>query len=269
MKKNIRKILLLVMVLLMLVPVLAGCGKNMDESISIEVESVKEVQGGAEIVLATRNETGYAVSLGWVNSCQIEVTTDEDTYYYEPFMSKISRGKGTLTLQVKDYKGDLEKLVITELCLLNENGLPGKEMHDVVVFDENENIDGFEDAFGMSLSMFDVMMIVVPVLMVVIIVLVIVFSIRTHKRNMQAAQAFNPYGVPQGFDPNNAAQQMHNQAMDMHNQAVNMHNQANQQFVQQENMRIHNDFAHQSVTPIDQGGFVPPPPPPPMPPMGM
>lgn len=268
MKKTIRRLILLVTVIFLLVPMLTGCGKDMDKTVAIELESAEAVKGGMEISMTTKNDTGYNISLGWVGSCQIEVTTDEDTYYYEPFMTKISRGKGTLDILVEDCEGEVEKIVITELCLLDENGLPGKKMQDVVVFDESQDIDGFEDAFGVSLSTFDVMKVLVPVLMVTIVIVVIVIAIRTHKRNMQAAQAFNPYGVPQGFDPNNAAQQMHNQAMDMHNQAVNMHNQANQQFVQQENMRIHNDFAHQSVTPIDQGGFVPPPPPP-MPPMGM
>jgi len=162
MKKTFRKLMLFMTVILLLVPMLTGCGKNMDETISIEVASYKEIKNGAEIVLSSRNETGHNVSLGWVNSCQVEVTTSEDTYYYEPHMDEFSRGKDTLTIYLRNCEGNLEKVVITELCLLNNRGLPGKRMHDVVVFDANKDIDGFEDAFGITFSLFNAMFIIVP-----------------------------------------------------------------------------------------------------------
>ena len=255
MKQKFRKLILIAVIAVLLVSMLAGCGKNEDETISIKLKEVVQTEDGAELILETENDTGNKISLGWAGGCQIEVTTRENEYYYEPFMTQIPRGESTLTVPLKDSEADVrvEKIVITRLCLLNDRGLPGRELKDVVVYDKEEDIDEFEGAFGFFDSknaFFIIMMIAVPVLMVIGIIVAVIIMVCVHKKNKKAMEHFNPFGAaPQYTD----SQQMH---FDAH-----------QSFVQQQQTQQNIDFAQKSVTPVDQGGFTPPPPPPP--PAGM
>jgi len=255
MKKKFRSLILLAAFAVLLVSMLAGCGKNEDETISIELEDVVQAKDGVEIILEIENDAGNKISLGWAGGCQIEVTTKENEYYYEPFMTEIPQGKSTLTVPLKDSEADvkIEKIVITRLCLLNDRGLPGRELKDVVVYDKAADIEEFEGAFGFfgsEESIFIIMMIAVPSIMVIAIVVAVIFIVSAHKKNKKAMEQFNPYGAAA---PNMDFQQMHNDA--------------HQRFMQQQQMQQHMDFAQKSGTTMDQGGFVPPPPPPP--PTGM
>lgn len=185
MKRKIRSLILILAVLLLL----AGCtGEN--ETLSITFEGTRETEQGTQILFTAVNSTGYNVSLGWVGSCQIEVTTSEETYYYEPFMMEISRGKSSFDIEVENCEGEIEKIVITELCLLNKgnNNLPGDELHDVVVYDAGKNIDSFADTFGLTSSDFrEVLRVIALAWLAVMLVAGIVFIIRHHKKKHRNA----------------------------------------------------------------------------------
>lgn len=117
--------------------------KEADDVLRIQVESIQPTAQGMRIVLYTENETGNVVSMGLWSTCFIEVTTTEDTYYHELFMIEIPRGKGQLSFDVKDAKGEVRKIVITELCLHNSDGFQASEIHNAVVYDVENSIDGF------------------------------------------------------------------------------------------------------------------------------
>lgn len=257
MKKKIYRLILLVSATLLLLTSFAGCSTNNNETLYIGVENIEQGYDGTEITFVTQNNTGYTVSLGWVGSCQIEVTTTEGVYYHKPFMKKFNRGKDTLSIWIDGCEGNVEKIVITELCLLNSGSgnLPGDEKHDVVVYDTNANIEYFEGGFGFFDSTLAVVFVFVVIPIVVIIIAVIVFFVvRTNKRNMEIMRQIIAADQAQQTANFN---QMHNEMNnEMH---IQMHNNAHQQFMQQEQMRQHTDFAEQSVTPFDQGGFMPPP----------
>jgi len=248
------KRILLFTVLAALVLTLAACGKDPDKSLELEVEEITQTRDGQQVLLSYENETGGKVSFGWVNSCEILVTVDGKTQSFAPPSGDIARGDGKVTLNLPDCEGEIQKIVITKLCQLDDRGLPDQEMKDVTVYDRSRNIDSFEDSFN-TMDFQDIMFIVVPVIIVVIFALIVISIIVTVRRNKRAMAKFNPYGAPD-FQQDMA----HQQHMQMHQQAHQMHMNAHQQAVQQ-----HNDFAMQSVTPMDQGGFAPPPPPPPPP----
>ena len=192
MKKNITKIILLALVLVLLLPVLTGC-KNSDEAISIRVSSTKAVKDGLEITLESKNNTGYDVSLGWVNSCKIKVTTSDGTYYHAPFMAQFDPGSDSYTFVARGVKGELKQVVITELCLLGNRGLPSHRLNDAVVFDAQKNTTYFKDSFGF----FDIEYIAIILIMIVIVGIVIVVIIFAYARNSRAMQSFpTAYGVP-------------------------------------------------------------------------
>ncbi len=121
-------------------------------SLVIKYEDATQSLNGITILFSTVNETGYNVSLGWVNSCQIEVTTTDGMYYYDPFMMEISRGVGELTVEVKGASGAIQKIVITELCLLSNHGFPDERINNVVVYDLDNNVQFFEGYFAQNIE---------------------------------------------------------------------------------------------------------------------
>ena len=195
MKQNFRKAILLILVLLMLVPIFTGCSADSSETLSIEVLHIAENANGMQIIFLTRNNTGYNVSLGWVGSCQIEVTTTEDTYYYEPFMSEIHRGRDELSITVPNCTGTVEKIVFTDLRLLDIGGnLPGRQMRNVVVYDTANGIESFIGTFSFFSSPYAIVSLIIillptllilaaiaAVVLVVVIVLIVIFRIRKKK----------------------------------------------------------------------------------------
>jgi len=179
MKTKFSGLLRIAALLFLMLFLLAGCSADPDEYLLIRTESCELTDEGAlEIVLATENKTGYPVSFGWVSSCQIEVTTTEDTYYYEPFMSEIPRGKDTFSFELDECRGEVERIVITELCLLEEghSNLPGRELHDVVVYDAKKDIDSFQGSFDL-LSSYPILGVLKKMLVPAILVALAAFTV--------------------------------------------------------------------------------------------
>lgn len=197
MKKNIAKIILLALILVMLLPVLSGC-KSSDETIVIRVSKVQEVKDGLEITLESKNNTGYDVSLGWVNSCKIKVTTSDGTYYHPPFMAQFDPGSDSYTFVARGVKGDLKQLVITELRLLGDRGLPSHNLKDAVVFDAKKDITYFKDSFGF----FDMDYIVLILIMVAIVIAIIAAIAFAYARNKRIMKSFSAaHGAPFNDSP--------------------------------------------------------------------
>lgn len=277
MKNMRRRLVLLVCVVLMLVSVLTGCGKNEDETLSIKVEQMERTEEGLELLFTTQNDTGYDVSLGWTGSCDIEVTTTEKTYYYKPFMDEIPRGESQMAYTIPNVEGEVEKVVITELCLLNISGcLPGKKIRNAVVFDTDKELEGFVDSFGgfglpfdlpsdITFDLFDLihftatgfMFVFAILLMLATIIFYIIWAIHTHKQNKKSVQKFNPFGSSSGTDFSQAqesARQMHETAHQMHMNAHKMHMDAHQSIINQNAV----DFTQAASMPMDMGGILPP-----------
>lgn len=273
MKSTRRRLVLLVCAVLMLVSMFTGCRKNEDETLSIKVEQMEQTEQGLNILFTAQNDTGYDVSLGWTGSCDIEVTTSEKTYYHKPFMDEIPRGESQMTYTIPNAKGEVEKVVITELCLLNISGsLPGKKIRNAVVFDANKGIEGFVDSFGGFALPFDlssavpftaagIMTALAFLVMLATIIFLIVWTVYTHKKNKEAVRKFNPFGSSSGADFSQSqehARQMHETAHRMHMDAHQMHVDTHQNIVHQNTIQNHMDFAQAASAPMNMGGFGPP-----------
>lgn len=217
-----------------------------DSPLFIRIEDTMQTSIGLRILFTIHNETGYNISFGWVGSCHIEVTTTEGTYYYEPFMLTVSRGTSQVTIDVNGASGEIRKLVITDLRLLNENGLPGRSLTDVVVYDISTGVTYFEGSFEKKNPVAIIALVAVILVAAVIAPIILIILLRKNRKSVKSSDLGQSAGGGEmQFTP-----------------PPTMNNAAHQQFMQQEIIRQHMDFAQKSVTPIDQGGFVPPPPPP-------
>lgn len=261
-----KKGLILVILCALVLTLATGCSRK-EESLRMEVQNI--VASGDNQILSVniQNNTGSTVSYGWVNSCKFQVTTDQGRFVCDaPFMGRIPQGDSTEKIKLSDCPGEVKSIVITELCLLNNNGLPDKELHDLTLYNSKKDVTSFEDSFGF----FDnpdwfsgIMFKLVPVFIVFVLFrnVIRLFFGRKLRSIFRSRRGFHIPSFHANFHDHNA-QSMHDQAVQMAN---NAHMQeVNRQF--HEDMHHHTqeamDFGMKSVTPIDQGGFVPPPEPP-------
>ena len=248
--RHIHKLLSLLLIALLLVgAALPVAAENMEFTIS--VADISDLGNTKVIRLDIENDTGSKISFGWVGSCEVLVTTTEGTYSMTPHMLTVSQGDSTHELTVPNCPGEVQKIKITDLRLLDDNGLPEEEVQDIVIYNaatgktfysgEFEESSKFPPFLWVGIALFAVVFIGGIVLMIVLIK-------KQKKGAAVTAQTFAP------FAGNNAP------GMDM---AQQMHDQAHRQFVDQTNQQQFNQFTHQSGTTMDMGGFIPPPPPPP------
>ncbi len=165
---------------------LTGCGKNDDALLSIAIESMEETERGLDLILISQNNTGRKVSFGWVSSCEIEVATSEGIYYYTPFMMNIPQGNSTLPLFVKDCKGEVEKVTITDLRLLNSNGLPGRKLRNTVVYDKEKGINGFEGSFAFPNTLGEKILVIAVSLYITVSIGVVVYYLIPERKKKQS-----------------------------------------------------------------------------------
>lgn len=250
---------LILMLLCALVLTLAtGCSAK-DETLFMEVEDIVATGDNQILTLNIHNDTGSTISYGWVGSCEIKVTTDEGRYVCDaPLRSRIPQGHSTEKIKLTDCPGEVKKIVITELCQLNKSGLPEKELHNLTVYNSKKGVTSFEESFGF----FDdpnwfsgIMFKLIPVF--------ILFGIVIKVFQLFGGNLGSIFrGIPTPSFHQQTTQMMHDQAVQMANDAHMQ--EVNRQF--HEDIHRHTqeamDFGRQSVTPIDQGGFVPPPEPP-------
>ncbi len=204
MKKSLFRVVMLLCVGVMLLS-LASC--NSEKTLHIEVDAIESVGDGQLVALEIENNTGGNISFGWVNSCEIYVVTNEGAYYVDPPSEQIKKGESELLLELSDCPGEVEHISITNLRLLDDSGLPDRQMKDVTIYDEAEGVDEFEGSFSLftsSHSLFVIFFVFVIVLMVVLGITMIIVAVRKRRRDQLAMAQFNPYGS--AVMPNNVSQ---------------------------------------------------------------
>lgn len=216
--------------------------------LEIQVASI-QARGDSQIVtLRYQNHTGAQVSYGWVNSCKIQVTTDRGTFTCPaPHLGKIPQGTSHDTLTLRNCPGTVQKIVVTELVRLGENGLPKEELHDAVIYNGSMHLNSFRDSFGFFDNpewFFDCIPFIVGCIFVVTILKTL------------AGLFFGGKMPSFHFGGNDNHWQQMDMAHQMHQEAVATHQREVERQIHQEAM----DFGMRSVTPIEMGGFVPSPP---------
>lgn len=240
-----------------------GCCKE-EESLRMEVESIVASGDNQVLTLNIQNNTGNIISYGWAGSCKFEVTTDQGSYVCDaPFMGRILQGSSTEKVNLSKCPGKVESIVITELCQLSDSGLPENELHDLTLYSNHKGITAFEDSFGFFDDpnwYFGIMAMLVPAFIVLTILANVLGCLFLVRKFISVFSGHSGHPSPAFHD--HSTQMMHDQARQM---AHDAHMQdVNRQI--QENIHQHTleaiDFGTRSVTPIDQGGFIPPPAPP-------
>ncbi len=233
------------------IALVAGCSAK-DNTLQLEVDKIVAHGDDQILTLDIENNTGSEVSYGWVRSCKFKVTTTEGRFTCDAgFFKDIPQGDSTQTLKLTNCPGKVKKIVITELCQLNENGLPERELHDATLYNRQKDIDTFEDNFGFFDDpdwLHNILFAVAPIFLV--FVLAMRFVVPLFGSGIGAF--FHSFGNDQGH------------FMDMHRQAHEAHMRHAEQQVIHQHMQEAMDFGMRSVTPIEAGGFVPSPPDPPM-----
>lgn len=264
--KMLSNIICLIVVLFLAISFCTPKVQAAESDLSIEIIGVEKEESDINAEFVFKNNAGARISFGWVNSCEILVTTTDGMFsYLQSSFDYIPRGDSSCVITFYDCSGDIKKVEITELCLLDNDGLPGRELHNIVVYDSEKGIESFSGNFSFFSSPQEVMSVIFGIVFLAVAVFVVIAIVRGIKANKAASQPFAPFGMPQNFgtDFQQQAMDAHRQAMDAHQQMVNIHDQAHQQAVNNAISQQNDMFAHQSVTTIDMGGFNPPPPPPP------
>lgn len=259
-KRRILSVLLALLVAVSLLSTVSYAAEK--ESITIKVDEIEETEDGATVTLKIQNNTGSNVSFGWVNSCDVLITTDDGEYSCRPPHDRIKRGKSTVEMELDGVEGKIERIELTELCLLSDDGLPNEEMHDVVIYDKEEGIKSFEGEFSYFSSPQNIIMTIisiVPFVMAGVLVTVGIIVFLNVRKNRKADDEMATMGLGFGAGSQDMGAEMHRQA---HEAAMRDHTN----FVNQQNLhnhiQIHNDFTQQSMNTTDMGGFNPPPTPP-------
>lgn len=268
-----------VFIAVFLLAVMCGTAVLADEgNLHITVSNIYTSGEDQFVELEISNQTGARVSFGWVRSCEILVTTDAGEFSFNPPRDEINQKSSTVVMELPGCQGTIEVIEITDLRLLSNDGLPGKRLSNVVIYDVNNNINSFVGSFpagsqfsdmmaqasdmldsmlgknpsGSEKSVFDsvassanTMMTLSVVVIVIIAAGAIIAAICISKSNKKSVQTFQPFAAPMQTDD------AHRMAMDAHQHAVDAHNQA-----------MNNQFNHQCATTIMEGGFNPPPTPP-------
>ncbi len=252
--KHFRKALCLLLTTLLVFALALPVAADSEDEFTITVGAILEGTGDSKtILLEIENNTGYKMSFGWVNTCELLVTTDEGTFSKEIDSHSIPQGDSSYEVFMSDCPGEVEKIKLTDLRQLDERGLPELEVRDLVLYNAAIGKTSYSGAFEEEASFgFSPWFIVIPLVVFGVIISIVIVAVQKYtKRNRSVTQPFTPFAG--AIPPDDMGRRMHEQA---HQQAVNNVNQ--QQF---------NDFMHQSANTTDMGGFNPPPPPPP--PMGM
>ena len=130
---------------------LFGCGSDSENILRMEVTQITRQEEDIAITVDYNNKTGGNVSFGWAGSCEYVVYTDEGEYYYSArFNEEMKRGKGSFTETFEDCEGEVERIVVTDLRKLKDNGLPSVRVKDAEIY--NEDDDG---AAEISFALFD------------------------------------------------------------------------------------------------------------------
>lgn len=242
-----KKWMSLALLCLLLVTLTTGCGRK-DETLRMEVTSITTQSDDQYVTLNIRNNAGSTVSYGWVNSCRIKVTTDEGEFSCAPpFMGKIYEGQSSDVICLRDCPGTVQRIVVTDLRLLDRNGLPGKRMRNAVLYDADKGVVALDARFGVlrGLGTATAIAIIIAGIAVLVGSGLLVLMVVRHGGAPVSRGVFSGLSIPSSGDA-------HTMAHDAHMREVER--QAHQAAV---------DFGIRSTLPVDQGGFIPPPPPPP------
>ncbi len=245
-----RKLLALLLVILVFIGLAMPVAAEDEElSFTISVASIDDFGNAKTIVLDIENNTNAKISFGWVNSCEVLVTTTEGTYSMTPHMLKASRGNSTHSLVVPNCPGEVKTIEITELILLNDDALPSdSELHDIVIYDVSDNITSYRGAFEDTSGVPWYVWVIISVFACfwIGIIVLIVTVVKKNKKKLEDA-----VGAVGSFASFNNT---------MSDEMFRQHQQDHQRFVDQVNQQQFNDFSHRSATTTDFGGFNPPPP---------
>lgn len=186
--KKFSKITSVMLLIFMLASVFTFTANAADDTVRIEVESIVDDINGKIVTLSFDNNTGEKLRIGWVGS-PIEISTTQGEYssdFGPDYM--IPRGESEKIVYFVGCQGDVERIWIPEINLLDSRGLPDSKLEDVVVYDADEDIDFFEDDFS-SINLFFVIPIAIFAIMFVGVIITIIVI---HKKKNKLIAQFNP-----------------------------------------------------------------------------
>lgn len=202
-----------------------------EKDIYIEYDGVRTRHGTNYIVLHIENNTGKDIVFG-ENHNNVIVTTTENSYYLSAPDEKITGATDTIKIAAADLEGDVEKIEIVELRLLDEYGLTDAEMHSIAVYDE-DGTDSFSGNFSkIQISyIFGALPIIIFMSIFVFVFVMVILSIVYMFKNggKSIGMAFHSSGDDEGLrETNRLFQQAHQNAHDlhtsMHETSVNLFN---------------------------------------------
>jgi hypothetical protein len=263
-EKSKRALVVCVLVLctLILGAILLISSSTSEKDLQIEFDGTEVKNGTTHIILNIDNNTDNFIKFGWAIRDTVTITTDEGLYSYKLPSKEIGRRPCTISVPAEDLEGSVERVEISHVNLLDEDGHPDKEMDNLVVYDYADDIDGFEGSFPIitlsEILFFLIITVFVSIFAFSFITVISSFlrGIFQGRKNRYTNNPANYYG---NLMNDEAARLVHEQAVNAHNHAIAMHQQMMDNHNAIVNQSNFDTFAHQSVTFINDGGFIPPP----------
>lgn len=190
-----------------------------EKDIYIEYNGMKTRHGTNYIVFDIENNTGKDITFG-ENHNNVIVTTTENAYYLSAPDRKITGTTDRIKIDAEDLEGDVEKIEIVELLLLDKYDSTDAEMHSIVVYDE-DGIDSFSGNFSrIQLSyIFGALPIILFMSFFVFVFVMVILSIVYMFKNggKSIGMAFHNSGDDELLrETNRLFQQAHQNAHDLH-----------------------------------------------------
>ena len=233
-----------------------------EKDLQIEFDGTEIKNGTPHIILNIDNNTDSYIKFGWSLRDTVTITTDEGLYSYELPSKEIGRRPCCISIPAEDLEGNIERVEISHVNLLDTQGLPDKKMSNLVVYDYADDIDGFEGNFPI-ITLSEIALFLFVTVFVSILAINFITAISSIVRSFSRRPRRGFAGAHVNFDGNHmhdeSARLAHEQAIRDHHHAVDMHQHMVNTHESMVNQNNFDTFSHQSVSFINDGGFVPPP----------
>lgn len=262
-KKSKRTLVVCVIALCVLIGAIVFISSMTGEKdLQIEFDGTEIKNGTPHIILNIDNNTDSYIKFGWTLRDTVTITTDEGLYSYELPSKEIGRRPCSISIPAEDLEGNIERVEISHVNLLDEHGLPDREINNLVVYDYADDIDSFAGSFPV-ITFSEILFFLIITVFVSIFAFSFITAISSFLRGFSRRPRRGFAGAHVNFDGNHmhdeAARLAHEQAIRDHHHAVDMHQHMTNIHESVVNQNNFDTFSHQSVSFINDGGFIPPP----------
>ena len=190
MKASVSRMRLLGLAILMICVLLAFTGCK-EKEFEVETKLKKD-----KIILEFENDTGSDMVIGWAGG-ESRITTSKKVYKEKAHMNfSIPEGNSEIEIDTSDFSGKVEKIELKDISCLNSRGLPEEKISNLVVYDRDKNIDGYDGGFSPFDNHGAKSFLIMGIVLTVCVIIAVIFGVWIHNKNKKAMAQFAPFAPP-------------------------------------------------------------------------